>query len=235
MKTKKLAVALGLSAAMILPAFQASASANTSHGEWTSEKTVVVSGTSIVGAIAAGPIGFVLGLAAGEWLGDNVNQAKSAEQMQLDQVASRAELDQLRKELMLARQNAELYQGLAMESLQLNIMFPTAGSELSAGDRDRLINLTELLKRNPELIVNLGGYADPRGTDAFNLNLSGKRAESVRKFFVEAGIDSSRITTNAYGSRMSRAGKGDMDAYAKERMVSIDLQEKPRTDRLAVK
>jgi outer membrane protein OmpA-like peptidoglycan-associated protein len=68
-------------------------------------------------------------------------------------------------------------------------------------DAKKLLNQNiEVMKKNTDLTVVVNGYADSRGTDAYNINLSAKRANSVKTYLIENGISKFRITTlNAYG------------------------------------
>ncbi len=79
------------------------------------------------------------------------------------------------------------------------------------------------LAEQPEIDVMLSGYADPRGDDEFNLELSEQRVRSVADSLQASGVGPERITINAYGDRQSSAVDGDLDAYALERRVTIEL------------
>ena len=59
--------------------------------------------------------------------------------------------------------------------------------------------VTELLKANPMLLVEIRGFCDYTGTDAYNEKLSLRRAERVKKELVKQGIDAKRIGTNGKG------------------------------------
>lgn len=50
-----------------------------------------------------------------------------------------------------------------------------------------------VLKKNKDLAVKINGYADCRGTDAYNNNLSLKRANAVKNYLIENGISKNRI------------------------------------------
>jgi len=49
------------------------------------------------------------------------------------------------------------------------------------------------MKENPKLTVDLQGYADPVGTYGYNVGLSQRRVESVRRYLVERGVELPRI------------------------------------------
>jgi outer membrane protein OmpA-like peptidoglycan-associated protein len=57
-----------------------------------------------------------------------------------------------------------------------------------------------VLKKNKTLSVNIDGYADSRGTEQYNIGLSGRRANAVKSYLIENGISKSRIlATRAFG------------------------------------
>jgi len=55
------------------------------------------------------------------------------------------------------------------------------------------------MRENPKLTVDLQGYADPVGTYGYNVALSQRRVESVRRYLVEKGIELPRINLIGLG------------------------------------
>ncbi len=216
-----LTLALGMSFAAAMPA----QAADTQKSEWTTEKSSIVAGTTIAGAALGGPIGLVLGVAAGDWLGDNVNQATEVKSVKEERDQALAELTRVQQELVAAKVEAGRYQTLALNSLQLNVMFSTAGDTLTVSDKLRLDGVVRLLDEHQELKVSLAGFADPRGETEFNQKLSARRAASVHKYLESQGIEAVRIQTEAYGASRSVAKKNNMDEYAMERVVTIRILE----------
>ena len=81
---------------------------------------------------------------------------------------------------------------------------------LDGNARKLLDQNISVMKKNTDLVVVVNGYADSRGTDVYNKNLSFQRANSVKKYLMEKGISKYRITTvNAYGE--SRIENGCTD------------------------
>src|SRR5437870_13555958 len=63
-----------------------------------------------------------------------------------------------------------------------------------------LTKLATLLKRNPKATFAIEGYTDSIGTDEYNLDLSQRRADSVKQYLVATlAIDPNRIKTRGYG------------------------------------
>lgn len=56
-----------------------------------------------------------------------------------------------------------------------------------------------LMKKYPDMVVEIGSHTDVRGNNKYNLDLSEKRAASTREYFIEQGIPASRIFSRGYG------------------------------------
>lgn len=80
-----------------------------------------------------------------------------------------------------------------------NLYYDFNKATLREESKVELNKLIELLNTNPGIRVQIGSYCDSRGNDAYNLNLSQRRAESVVNFLVENGIDKNRLTSRGFG------------------------------------
>jgi outer membrane protein OmpA-like peptidoglycan-associated protein/tetratricopeptide (TPR) repeat protein len=56
-----------------------------------------------------------------------------------------------------------------------------------------------LMKKNPQIIVELSSHTDNKGTDVYNMRLSQKRAEGVVNYLTSIGIDKNRLVAKGYG------------------------------------
>jgi outer membrane protein OmpA-like peptidoglycan-associated protein len=70
-------------------------------------------------------------------------------------------------------------------------------------------------------LIEIQGHTDSRGNDAYNLDLSDRRAASVKKYLVEKGIDENRLTSQGYGETQPIDKKKNEKAYAKNRRVEF--------------
>jgi len=77
------------------------------------------------------------------------------------------------------------------ETLQVQFAFDKW--VLDDGAQTRLLALTKQLKEQSQLSVELEGYTDSTGASAYNIQLSQRRAEAVRRFLVEQGVELPRI------------------------------------------
>ncbi|WP_166919346.1 OmpA family protein [Flavobacterium poyangense] len=56
-----------------------------------------------------------------------------------------------------------------------------------------------LMKKYPDMVIEIGSHTDSRGNAKFNEDLSQKRASSTRAFLIESGIDPKRVLAKGYG------------------------------------
>ena len=89
----------------------------------------------------------------------------------------------------------------------------------------------EILKRYPELKVEVAGHTDSKGTDAYNQSLSERRASAVYDYVTSNGIDASRlIGPNGYGESRPIApnanddGSDNPDGRARNRRTELNVQ-----------
>jgi OOP family OmpA-OmpF porin len=80
-----------------------------------------------------------------------------------------------------------------------NLNFETDKAVIMEGSFDELKSLSKFLKTYPYLVVYIDGHTDKTGTDAHNNTLSEERAEAVKRFLVEDGVDATRLKTRGYG------------------------------------
>lgn len=80
-----------------------------------------------------------------------------------------------------------------------NIYFDYNLSKIRKDAEVELNGLVYLLNENPDVKVEIGSHCDARGDDAYNRTLSVARAESVKTYLVNQGIDEARLTFQGYG------------------------------------
>ncbi|RZJ28519.1 MAG: peptidoglycan-associated lipoprotein Pal [Brevundimonas sp.] len=73
------------------------------------------------------------------------------------------------------------------------------------------------LQRYQGVTVRIEGNADERGTREYNLALGARRAESVRTYLIERGINAGRIDTISYGKERPIAAGSSEESFARNR------------------
>ena len=71
--------------------------------------------------------------------------------------------------------------------------------------------------------LEVSGHTDNRGNHAYNIDLSRRRAESVKHYLVDAGVDESRITTVGYGPDQPRADNKSKKGRAENRRIEFKI------------
>lgn len=80
-----------------------------------------------------------------------------------------------------------------------NVFFDTDKATLRPESKNELDRLTQLMKENPTLRIELSGHTDSKGSDSYNQDLSQRRAKAVVEYLVKAGIPASRLESAGYG------------------------------------
>lgn len=86
-------------------------------------------------------------------------------------------------------------------TLSAEVLFDFDKATLRSTAKEELDPLTAKLKAHADKLtgVTIDGYTDYIGTDKYNLNLSQKRAEAVKAFFVDAGVPAEKIVAEGKG------------------------------------
>ena len=105
------------------------------------------------------------------------------------------------------------------------VYFDFAKADLKDEGINELEDVAKALKADINAVVELQGFADPRGTDRFNYQLTRERVDAVARYLVmRGGIDIRRIHSVGMGRVVLAAGeRGNNDTYAKARRVDIRL------------
>lgn len=83
-----------------------------------------------------------------------------------------------------------------------NIYFDFDKATIKPESEPTLNKVVDIMKKYPELKIEIGSHADARGTDKYNMALSERRAASTLEYLVEHGIERSRLTSKGYGESM---------------------------------
>jgi outer membrane protein OmpA-like peptidoglycan-associated protein len=104
-----------------------------------------------------------------------------------------------------------------------DVLFRSGSFELLPGARERLAKVSGIVLAYPSLHVSVEGHTDSVGSDEYNQNLSEHRAESVRDYFVQQGIQSSTIDARGFGKTEPIASNDTPEGRQQNRRVELVL------------
>jgi len=88
----------------------------------------------------------------------------------------------------------------------VNVLFGFDRAELDDRAQTALSNLAKDLQSNQNLVVELTGFTDGRGSREYNYQLSQRRVEAVRRYLVERGVQMARIMGLGLGPVSDKGG-----------------------------
>lgn len=82
-----------------------------------------------------------------------------------------------------------------------------------------LDNVASVLASHPDLVIRVEGHTDSRGNDAYNLDLSQRRADAVVAYLVGRGIDKARLQAKGFGETAPISDNRTRSGRAQNRRV----------------
>jgi uncharacterized repeat protein (TIGR01451 family)/MYXO-CTERM domain-containing protein len=113
------------------------------------------------------------------------------------------------------------------------VHFKTNSEQIRSISFPLLDAVHSVLVQYPEIrLVEVQGHTDSRGSDAYNLDLSQRRAGQVREYLVDKGIDPGRLVSKGYGESKPLDPAENEDAWSKNRRVQFQIvtMDKPDMD-----
>ena len=105
-----------------------------------------------------------------------------------------------------------------------DLAFATASDKLEGAEWPLLAAVSEALKQNPAMKIEVAGHTDNTGDATANQGLSERRAAAVKQIMVSKyGADGGRITTKGWGADQPIQENTTADGRALNRRVEIVL------------
>ncbi len=103
------------------------------------------------------------------------------------------------------------------------ISFTSSGQDISRKSRKLLDQTVKMYKKDPDVLVEVRGYADASGNETSNLNLSQERANKVSQALQERGIPADHISAKGYGAANPVASNQTPEGRQQNRRVEIEF------------
>ncbi len=177
---------------------------------------------AVIGAAGGGAVGAVVGNATGSTargaiIGAAVGGVAGA-------IIGR-QMEKQAEELAADLENAKVEQvgeGLLV-TFDSGLLFDFDSDVVKGAAADNLVTLSNSLKKYPESELLIVGHTDARGTDAYNMGLSDRRAASARTYLVSQGVDGTRIRTSGRGEAEPVASNETDAGRALNRRVEVAI------------
>jgi outer membrane protein OmpA-like peptidoglycan-associated protein len=148
---------------------------------------------------------------------EQARQQALAQQQQLEQQTQQAQLQaqqaeqarqqaerqvQETRQRLLAQLNSVLQTRESARGLIVNmndVLFDTGKATLKPGARERLAKVAGIVMAYPDLKLQVEGFTDNVGGDAYNQRLSEQRADAVKAFLVNQGVADANVVSRGYG------------------------------------
>jgi outer membrane protein OmpA-like peptidoglycan-associated protein len=106
-----------------------------------------------------------------------------------------------------------------------NLEFETNQAIIRPESFASLNELATLLAEHPDWKLSIAGHTDNVGTEAFNMDLSKRRAEAVRDYLIARGIAAGRFYLSWYGESRPVAGNDTEEGRQRNRRVEMKIVE----------
>lgn len=107
------------------------------------------------------------------------------------------------------------------------VTFELNSAELTVDSRPVLDRVAEDLRKYPRLRIELQGHTDSSGSDKYNLGLSQRRADTVTRYLINAGVPAGQVTARGYGEVEPVADNTTAEGRAQNRRVVMKVLANP--------
>lgn len=101
------------------------------------------------------------------------------------------------------------------------VLFEFDKSEIQGIYTPGIDRVVEVLKKNPDVTMEIQGHTDNKGPAAYNQRLSERRAQAVKAYMVAAGISADRLTTKGFGLTNPVASNDSESGRSQNRRVEL--------------
>ncbi|MCP3982398.1 MAG: peptidoglycan-associated lipoprotein Pal [bacterium] len=124
---------------------------------------------------------------------------------------------------MMGSRDADYYM---QQRVLKNIYFALDKHDLTEEARSTLKNNSTWLKAHDEFGIVVEGHCDERGSIEYNLALGERRANAVREYLTDLGIDHSRMRLVSYGEERPVADGSSESAWSQNRRAAFIIEER---------
>jgi outer membrane protein OmpA-like peptidoglycan-associated protein len=160
---------------------------------------------------------------------ESEQQVAATTQARSDADAAKLEADVSRQQASDLQRELEILQAKPTDrGLVLTLgdtLFATGNSELKPGATANLDRLGNFLTEYPTRSASIEGFTDNVGSEYSNQVLSERRADSVKRYLVERGVQSGRLSSSGRGENAPIADNESMAGRQQNRRVEVTISQ----------
>jgi len=153
---------------------------------------------------------------------ERAEQTMKEQELKAKEEASKKDLDKS----LVAKKEPGIEGTVFESSLLKDIRFDFDRYDIRPQDTEILKENAALLKRYPNVKIQIEGHCDERGTTEYNIALGERRANSTQKYLLAIGIPSDRLSTISYGEEKPADPGHTEDAWGKNRRAHFVILSK---------
>ena len=106
-----------------------------------------------------------------------------------------------------------------------NVYFAFDDYTLSPEAQESLNKLADFMKGSSSVVVQIEGHCDERGSTEYNLALGERRAQSVKNYLVQLGVDPARLPTMSWGEEKPVAQGSSEASWSQNRRAAFTVSQ----------
>ncbi|MCH4822291.1 OmpA family protein [Gramella lutea] len=182
-------------------------------GSWNKQQKGTAAGAAggalLGAAVSKGSVwGVLAGAAIGGAAGNLIGKHMDDQAKELEQAVPTADV-------------TRVGEGINM-TFDSSLAFQINSAEISQSYKDELKSVAGVFQKYDDTNILIEGHTDDTGEEAYNMELSKKRAQAVADYLVSQGVSSSRLTTKWYGETQPKYENTEADR-AKNRRVELGI------------
>jgi peptidoglycan-associated lipoprotein len=94
---------------------------------------------------------------------------------------------------------------------------------VNASSQTQLTQMADQMKANKGTVIQIEGHCDERGSIEYNLALGERRAQAVKNYLTNLGVEAARLSTISYGEERPANEGHDEAAWQKNRRAEFNV------------
>lgn len=224
MKIGRMTLVLFLSVALLAGCEETKSAAGSKTGKGALLGGLLGAGTGAIIGNATGNTGagIAIGAATGALAGGLIGWQLQKQEDELKRIEAESYRRDQELQDMIVRRNAET-QALVV-TLAGDFLFDTDSSTLKPGAYGKINKIAGVLNQDASTTIVVKGFTDSRGSETYNMQLSQRRAESVRNALIQSGVGPQRVQAVGYGESQPLVSENTPAAWQQNRRVEIEVR-----------